>query len=311
MKSKIVVIAGPTASGKTRLAVSLAKQFRGEVISADSMQIYRGMDIGSAKPTEEEQEGIRHWMIDIAEPTEPFSVAEYVEMARAVTEDILSRGKLPILAGGTGLYLSSFVDNIRFTQAETDVALREKLFAEAEEKGNVALHQKLAEIDPLAAEKIHPNNVKRVVRALELYYSTGKTMSCQNEQSRQEESPYEPLMLALETDREILYERINRRVDVMLENGLLREIAELKQRGMTAELQSMQGIGYKELLDCPNTEEALAEAVELVKKNSRNYAKRQFTWFRRDERYHWLDCMSEHLKEEAAELVRRFLELSQ
>lgn len=311
MKSKIVVIAGPTASGKTRLAVSLAKQFRGEVISADSMQIYRGMNIGSAKPTEEEQEGIRHWMIDIAEPTEPFSVAEYVEMARAVTEDILSRGKLPILAGGTGLYLSSFVDNIRFTQAETDVALREKLFAEAEEKGNVALHQKLAEIDPLAAEKIHPNNVKRVVRALELYYSTGKTMSCQNEQSRQEVSPYEPLMLALETDREILYERINRRVDVMLENGLLREIAELKQRGMTAELQSMQGIGYKELLDCPNTEEALAEAVELVKKNSRNYAKRQFTWFRRDARYHWLDCMSEHLEEKAAELVRHFLELSQ
>lgn len=311
MKSKIVVIAGPTASGKTRLAVSLAKQFRGEVISADSMQIYRGMNIGSAKPTEEEQEGIRHWMIDIAEPTEPFSVAEYVEMARAVTEDILSRGKLPILAGGTGLYLSSFVDNIRFTQAETDVALREKLFAEAEEKGNVALHQKLAEIDPLAAEKIHPNNVKRVVRALELYYSTGKTMSCQNEQSRQEVSPYEPLMLALETDREILYERINRRVDVMLENGLLREIAELKQRGMTAELQSMQGIGYKELLDCPNKEEALAEAVELVKKNSRNYAKRQFTWFRRDARYHWLDCMSEHLEEKAAELVRHFLELSQ
>lgn len=311
MKSKIVVIAGPTASGKTKLAVSLAERFDGEVISADSMQIYRGMDIGTAKPTAEEMQGIRHWLLDIAEPTETFSVAQYVERANEAAQDILSRGKLPILAGGTGLYISSFVDNIRFTQAETDVVLREKLFAEAEEKGNVALHRKLSEIDPLAAEKIHPNNVKRVVRALELYYSTGKTMTRQNEQSRREETPYEPLMLALETDREILYERINRRVDIMLENGLLREIAELKQMGLTAELQSMQGIGYKELLDCSETEEALAEAVELVKKNSRNYAKRQFTWFRRDARYHWLDCMSEHLEEEAAESVRQFLKLSQ
>lgn len=307
MKEKILVIAGPTATGKTHLAVSLAKKFNGEVISADSMQIYRYMDIGSAKPTVDEMDGIPHWMIDTTEPTEKFSVAHYVEQANDAASNILSRGKLPILAGGTGLYISSFVDNIQFTQSETDFSLRAQLFQEAEEKGYEALHHKLAEIDEQAAKKIHPNNIKRIVRALELYYTTGLTLSQQNESSKLIESPYLPLMLALTTDREVLYERINLRVNRMLENGLLEEIERLKEMGLNAEMQSMQGIGYKEILQSLDGEYSLEEAVELVKKNSRNYAKRQLTWFRRDARYQWLDCMSEDLEETAAEMVKEFL----
>ena len=308
MKGEIIVIAGPTATGKTRLAVWMAKEFDGEVISADSMQIYRYMDIGSAKPTAEETEGVPHWLIDVAEPTENFSVARYVELANAAAQDILARGKLPILTGGTGLYISSFVDNVQFTQSETDFALRERLFREAEEKGSEALYQRLLAVDAQAAEKIHPNNVKRVVRALELYHTTGLTITQQNERSRLVPSPYRPLMLALTTDREVLYERINRRVDQMIQSGLPEEIRHLKEMGLTADMQSMQGIGYKEFLELPEDSRSFAEAVELVKKNSRNYAKRQLTWFRRDERYRWIDCMAEDLREQVAELVRNFLQ---
>lgn len=304
MKNKIAVIAGPTATGKTRLAVMLAKRFNGEVISADSMQIYRHMDIGSAKPTPEETEGIPHHLIDIINPDEPFSVARYVELADLAAQDIISRGKLPIIAGGTGLYISSFIDNVQFTQSETDFKLRERLFKEAEENGYKALHERLLKIDPKAAEGIHPNNVKRVVRALELYETTGLTLSEQNENSKTEPSPYEPIMLALSTEREVLYERINLRVDLMIKAGLLDEIEKLKAMGLTKDMQSMQGIGYKELLSYLDGEYSLYEAVELVKKNSRNYAKRQLTWFKRDERYMWLDCMAEDLNNRAEKIIK-------
>lgn len=305
MKNKIAVIAGPTATGKTRLAVMLAKRFNGEVISADSMQIYRNMDIGSAKPTKEETEGVPHHLIDVVNPDEPFSVARYVELANLAAQDIISRGKLPIIAGGTGLYISSFVDNVKFTQSETDFGLREQLLKEAEDIGYEALHKKLFEIDPKAAEGIHPNNVKRVVRALELYQTTGLTLSEQNENSKTEPSPYEPVMLALNTERETLYERINLRVDIMLSSGLLDEIKKLKQMGLTKDMQSMQGIGYKEILSYLDGELGFDEAIELVKKNSRNYAKRQLTWFKRDERYKWLDCMADDLPYQAEKIVEQ------
>lgn len=303
--NKIVVIAGPTATGKTRLAVALAKRFGGEVISADSMQIYRYMDIGSAKPTAEETEGVPHHLIDVAEPTEPFSVARFVELANETAQEILARGHLPIIAGGTGLYISSFVDNVQFTQSETDFALRNRLFAEAEEKGNEALHARLFAVDPQAAENIHPNNVKRVVRALELYETTGLTLTEQNERSKTEPSPFAPVMLALTTDREVLYDRINRRVDLMEQAGLIEEVRRLKEKGLTQEMQSMQGIGYKEVLAYLDGEYSLEECLELVKKNSRNYAKRQLTWFKRDARYHWLDCMADDLEKQAEEYVEQ------
>ncbi|MBR5157900.1 MAG: tRNA (adenosine(37)-N6)-dimethylallyltransferase MiaA [Clostridia bacterium] len=305
MKNKIAVIAGPTATGKTRLAVMLAKRFNGEVISADSMQIYRHMDIGSAKPTKEETEGVPHHLIDVVNPDEPFSVARYVELANLAAQDILSRGKLPIIAGGTGLYISSFIDNVKFTQSQTDFELREKLLKEAEDIGCEALHKRLSQIDPKSAEGIHPNNVKRVVRALELFETTGLTLSEQNENSKTEPSPYEPIMIALNTEREVLYERINLRVDIMLSCGLLDEIKNLKQMGLAKDMQSMQGIGYKEILSYLDGEISLDEATELVKKNSRNYAKRQLTWFKRDERYKWLDCMAEDLFYQAEETVKQ------
>ncbi|MBQ3553624.1 MAG: tRNA (adenosine(37)-N6)-dimethylallyltransferase MiaA [Clostridia bacterium] len=303
-KQKIVVVAGPTGTGKTRLSVALAKQFGGEVISADSMQIYKGLDIGSAKVTPEETEGIPHHLIDILEPDETFSVAQYVQKANEAAEDILERGKLPILCGGTGLYISSFVDNVKFTESQTDFSLRERLMSEAEEKGTEVLWQRLAELDPKAAEAVHPNNVKRVVRALELYESTGLTLSEQNARSKLIESPYEPVMLALTGERELLYERINLRVDRMVAAGLFEEVKALSDSGMTRSMQSMQGIGYKEVLSCFEGECELSECIELIKKNSRNYAKRQLTWFKRDERYQWFDISEENFLERAMAYVQ-------
>ncbi|MBQ3225693.1 MAG: tRNA (adenosine(37)-N6)-dimethylallyltransferase MiaA [Clostridia bacterium] len=303
-KQKIVVVAGPTGTGKTRLSVALAKQFGGEVISADSMQIYKGLDIGSAKVTPEETEGIPHHLIDILAPDETFSVAQYVQKANEAAEDILERGKLPILCGGTGLYISSFVDNVKFTESQTDFSLRERLMSEAEEKGTEVLWQRLAELDPKAAEAVHPNNVKRVVRALELYESTGLTLSEQNARSKLIESPYEPVMLALTGERELLYERINLRVDRMVAAGLFEEVKALSDSGMTRSMQSMQGIGYKEVLSCFEGECELSECIELIKKNSRNYAKRQLTWFKRDERYQWFDISEENFLERAMAYVQ-------
>ncbi len=302
-KKKIVVVAGPTGTGKTKLSVALAKHFDGEVISADSMQVYRKLDIGSAKVTPEETEGVPHHLIDILEPDENFSVAQYVQKANEATEDILKRGKLPILCGGTGLYISSFVDNVKFTESETDFSLREKLMREAEGQGTEVLWQRLMAIDPEAAKAVHPNNVKRVVRALELYESTGLTLSEQNARSKLMESAYEPVMLALTGERELLYERINLRVDRMIEAGLFEEVKALSESGMMRSMQSMQGIGYKEVLAYREGECELSECVELIKKNSRNYAKRQLTWFKRDERYQWFDIGEEELLSHAIAYV--------
>lgn len=288
-KTKVIIIGGPTATGKTGLSIKLAKAANGEIISADSVQIYKRLDIGSAKPTKAEMDGVPHHMIDILEPSESFSVFDFVTRAKACIEDISSRGKLPIVVGGTGLYISSLCDNVSFTESETDHTLREELIKKAENIGAEALHKELYNIDPDSAEKIHPNNIKRVIRALEIYYQSGITMTEQNAQSKTIPSPYDYKMFALTSDRELIYDRINKRVDVMVKDGLFSEVSALLESGITRDMQSMQAIGYKEIVAHFYDGVSKEDAINEVKQSSRRYAKRQLTWFRRDERYKWLD----------------------
>lgn len=278
-----LVICGATASGKTRLAIDLAKQFNGEIVSADSMQIYKGMDIASAKPSKEEQSGIPHHMMDFLEPTKAFSVADYVEMARPIIADIHARGKLPIICGGTGLYISSLIDNIEFDDTGCDYGFREDMRKIAAEQGNSALLERLREIDPQSAERLHENNLSRIIRALEVYKKSGKTMTQLQAESRRNPSPYNPFMLMPDYEqREDLYERINTRVDLMLEAGLLDEAREFFTH--TDYITAAQAIGYKELKPYLNGAEPLDECVERLKRETRKYAKRQLTWFRKDTR---------------------------
>lgn len=291
--SQILVVAGPTASGKTSLAVRLAQEYGGEVISADSMQIYQHMNIASAKPTTEEMEGIPHHLLDFVSPFDPFSVADYVKLAKEKIEDILSRGKLPIVAGGTGLYISSLVDNIEFTDEARDPKIREELIARCEKEGIEPLYARLKEIDPEAAAAIHPNNHKRVIRALEIFETTGITLTEQNERSRKNPPDFSSYMLALCPPRDVLYERIHQRVDIMVEQGLFDEAKALQEMGLTRDMQSMQGIGYKEAFDFLNGILSQEECITEIKKATRHYAKRQLTWFRRDARYHWVNPLDE------------------
>lgn len=295
---KVIVIAGPTATGKTALSVKLAKLFGGEVVSADSVQIYKGLNIGSAKPTEEEMQGVPHHMIDILEPDESYSVANYCAQTKEIIFQILSRGHVPILAGGTGLYISSLVNNVSFAEEKPDdKSVREELLKELLEKGKEAMHEKLALIDPDAAAAIHPNNTKRVIRALEVFEKTGKTLTEQNAASKKEKSPFHFILCALSCEREILYDRINRRVDQMVEEGLLEEVKALLAQGLSTSDQSMQGIGYKETVSFLEGALNWTECIEKIKQSSRNYAKRQLTWFRRGD-YKWFDITSETLYEE-------------
>jgi len=291
--SQILVVAGPTASGKTGLAIRLAKEYGGEVISADSMQIYQHMNIASAKPTVEEMEGVPHHLLDFVSPFSPFSVADYVKLAKEKIEEITKRGNLPILCGGTGLYISSLVDNIEFTEAETDFSVRNRLIQEAEEKGIKPLYERLQGIDPEAAEKIHPNNQKRVIRALEIFETTGLTLSQQNARSRLNPPPFTAYMLALCPPRDVLYQRIDMRVDAMERQGLFEETKALQAMGLQRDMQSMQGIGYKEAFDYLAGKVSREECLEEIKKATRHYAKRQLTWFRRDKRYIWVDPTDE------------------
>lgn len=278
-----VVVCGATASGKTRLAIDLAKRFNGEIVSADSMQIYKGMDIASAKPSKEEQSGIPHYMMDFLEPTEAFSVADYVEMARSIIADIYSRGKLPIICGGTGLYINSLVDNIEFDDTGCDYGFRKEMRKIAEEKGNSVLLEKLREVDPKSAERLHENNLSRIIRALEVYKISGKTMTQLQEESRRNPSPYNPFMVMLDYEqREDLYERINTRVDLMLKAGLLEEARDFFTHNDY--ITAAQAIGYKELKPYLDGVEPLDECVERLKRETRKYAKRQLTWFRKDVR---------------------------
>ncbi len=282
-KIGIAVICGPTASGKTRLAVDLAKRFNGEVISADSMQIYKGMEIASAKPTTEEQQGIAHHMMDFLDPAEPYSVADYVRDARRAVLDIHERGKLPILCGGTGLYIHSLIDNYEFDDTGSDPEFREKMRRIAEQEGNGRLLEMLREIDPESAARLHENNRNRIIRALEVYHIAGKTMSQLQRESRRNPSPYELCMMMIEYEqRETLYKRIDARADDMMKRGLLEEARDFFARGYGS--TAAQAIGYKELKPYLDGDEPLAECVERLKRETRRYAKRQLTWFRRDAR---------------------------
>lgn len=304
-KIPLIVVAGPTASGKTGLAIDIANYVGGEIVSADSMQIYKYMNIGSAKPTQEERAKAVHHMIDFLEPDAEFSVADYTEMAHKVIADIYERGKIPIMAGGTGLYINSVVNDVTFGEMDTDYELRESLRKTAEEKGSEYLLHMLSEFDEVSAKRLHPNNLRRIIRAIEFYKITGKPISEHQEETKKTQSRYNPLMLCVNWDREELYDRINRRVDMMMDEGLLDEVKRLMDMGYTNDLNSMQGIGYKEVIDYFDGKASLEETVEIIKQSSRRYAKRQLTWFRRDERIHYVS--SENPFEEAKLLIDDFL----
>ncbi|MGN0371302.1 MAG: tRNA (adenosine(37)-N6)-dimethylallyltransferase MiaA [Enterocloster sp.] len=292
MKQPLIILTGPTAVGKTALSIRLAKTLDGEIISADSMQVYRHMDIGSAKVTPEEMEGVPHHLIDVLEPDQDFNVVTFQTMAKQALEDIYGRGRIPIIAGGTGFYIQALLYDIDFKENEEGSPIRRELEALAESAGERApalLHDMLKEVDPEAAEQIHANNVKRVIRAIEYFRQTGEKISRHNAEMRLKESPYNFLYYVINTDRALLYERIDRRVDLMMEQGLTDEVRRLKEMGCHRGQTSMQGLGYKEILDYLNGSCSLEEAVYVLKRDTRHFAKRQLTWFKRERDVTWLN----------------------
>lgn len=305
----LVVVVGPTAVGKTRLGVELASAFDGEIISADSMQIYRGMDIGTAKITQQEMQGVPHWGIDIVDPDNAFSVSTYRELANQWLADIWKRGHLPFLVGGTGLYVRAVTEEYRFNEFAGDVDFRRNLEQKAQSEGSASLHKKLQAVDPETASRLHPNDIRRVIRALEIYHFTGKTVS-ETVSPSKGDTLFPVLKIGLTlNDRELLYRRINDRVDLMVREGLVDEVKSLLNRGIHGELISMQGIGYKEIIDYIEGRVTLEEAIEQIKLGSRRYAKRQLSWFRRDRNILWfeVDKMSwEQLFDTCFRLVKEF-----
>ena len=287
-KKPLVILTGPTAVGKTALSLKLAKTVNGEMISADSMQVYRMMDIGTAKIKPEEMQGIPHHLIDVLEPTEDFNVATFQTMAKQALDDIYARGKLPIVVGGTGFYIQALLYDISFEETEVS-AYRQELTDYCKEHGAHALHEKLRDIDPISYEEIHENNVKRVIRALEFYHDTGYPISKHNMEQRERTSPYNFVYFVLNDDRAILYERIEKRIDQMLDEGLVEEVRQLLDYGCTPDMVSMQGLGYKEIIPYLNGECTLDEAVYVLKRDTRHFAKRQLTWFRRERDVTWVD----------------------
>ena len=288
-KKPLIILTGPTAVGKTELSIRLAQAINGEIISADSIQIYKYMDIGSAKVTDDEMDGVKHYLIDELEPTDEFNICVFKDMATAAMEEIYAKGKIPIIAGGTGFYIQSILYDIEFDKEEGDKTYRHMLETKAELEGVSVIHKMLEEIDPKAAEQIHENNLKRVIRALEYYNETGKRISEHNEEQKAKNSPYNYKYFVLNMDRDKLYDRINMRVDIMLENGLVEEVEKLKEMGYDKNLVSMQGIGYKEIRQFVDGELSYEDAVDLLKKNTRNFAKRQLTWFRREPEVTWIN----------------------
>jgi len=288
VKPTVIVIGGPTASGKSKLGVELAKRINGEIVSADSMQIYKDMDIGTAKITKEEMQGINHYMIDFLSPEERYSVSDYKKSAEKYIEEIIEKGKTPIIVGGTGLYIDSLIYGIEFAQEEIDTEYREKLNKEAEEGELEELYNKALEIDPIAMEKISPNDKKRIIRILEIYHKTGMTKTEQDIKSRENEVKYDYKVFAIDMDREILYDRINKRVDLMLSEGLIDEVKELLKKYKNFKT-AMQGLGYKEVVEYLNGFVSEEGMIENLKRKTRNYAKRQLTWFRKNKETVWLN----------------------
>ncbi len=289
MKEKLLVITGPTAIGKTKISVDLASDLNGEIISADSMQIYKYMDIGTAKVTREEMNGIDHHLIDIVYPDEEYTVSNYQRDARDLIIDINKKNKLPIVVGGTGLYINSLVYELNFVNISPDEKIRNKYENLAEIHGNEYIHNILSKVDNESSEKIHINDRKRIIRALEIFELTGKTMSMYNKNFRKKNEDYQLCMICLNMNRKALYDRINRRVDIMIEQGLVDEVRKILDLGYSKNLVSLQGIGYKEIIDYIYGDITLEQAIDRIKQGSRNYAKRQLTWFRRDKRIKWID----------------------
>ena len=289
MKKPLIILTGPTAVGKTKASIGLAKAINGEIISADSMQVYKGMDIGSAKISPEEMEGVKHYLIDELEPDEPFHVVRFQQMAKEALEIIYEKGKIPIIVGGTGFYIQALLYDIDFTENEEDTQYRQELENLATEHGAEYVHDILKKVDEKAAEEIHANNIKRVIRALEFYHLTGKKISEHNEKERAKETPYNACYFVLTDDRKLLYERIEKRIDQMMEAGLLDEVKTLKAKGFTRDMVSMQGLGYKEILQYLDGEITLDDAIYILKRDTRHFAKRQLTWFRRERDVVWVD----------------------
>lgn len=299
MKKPIVVLTGPTAVGKTELSIQLAKVIGGEIISADSMQVYKYMDVGSAKITPEEMDGVRHYLVDELEPFDEFHVVKFQEYAQKYLNEIYAHGKIPIIAGGTGFYIQALLNDIDFTEQESDSAYRKELEALAEEHGNQYLHDRLKEVDPESAEAIHPNNRKRAIRALEFYQETGRKISEHNAKEQMRTSPYNFAYFVLNDERSHLYKRIDARVDKMIEDGLEAEVRRLKEMGCTKDMVAMQGIGYKEMLSYLDGSYSLEEAVYIIKRETRHFAKRQITWFKRERDVIWLNKNEFDYKNEA------------
>lgn len=288
MKKPLIILTGPTAVGKTSLSIQLAKTIGGEIISADSMQVYKKMDIGTAKITKEEMEGVPHYLIDVLEPDEEFNVVRFQKMAKEAIEKIYENDHIPILVGGTGFYIQALLYDINFSETEAETEYRKELQQYADTHGAVALHERLQQIDKESAKKIHPNNVKRVIRAIEYFEQTGEPISKHNEEQAQKESPYQFLYIVLNHDRDVLYERIDYRVDQMIKQGLVEEVKQLLDSGYAPDLVSMQGLGYKEFIPYFKQEISLEQAIYTLKRDTRHFAKRQITWFKREKDVIWL-----------------------
>jgi len=313
-KKPLIILVGPTAVGKTSISVKIAKEIGAEIISADSMQVYKYMDIGTAKITKEEAAGVKHYMLDEVMPDVEFSVSDFQARANDYIDMILSEDLIPLIVGGTGLYINSLAYNLDFTKAISNWKLREELLNKAEAFGNQYIYNELIRIDPDSANRLHINDTKRIIRALEVYHETGKPMSSSYNRFREPNPLYDLIMIGLTMDRHLLYERINKRVDLMIEEGLIQEVQKLLDMGYHEDLVSLQGLGYKEIIKYLKGEYTLEEAIDILKRDSRRFAKRQLTWFRRDERIIWIDINdykdSNHLVEHIINIIKEKLELN-